>query len=366
MADKQKRKKKNRVRQRDWDTDADRHFSHELKKHRRTDTLLQETPASVASELPTDFEPNGLVISHSKKWAFVQRDDRIDICRIHPDLGDRKSTIVAAGDKVLVDDSLGHEPVVVGVAPRKSKLSRLAIEHSHVNEQIFAANIDYLVIVIAAAKPAIKQGLIDRYLISAEVGGVKPILCVNKMDLVDEEPPLIQHYRDIDIPVYLTSCETRSGVDALHEHLKDSWSVFAGHSGVGKSTILNLLSPELDIATREVSLQTEKGKHTTTLSKLYRLDDGIHIVDTPGIRQLGLWNVSHEEVGFYFPEIAEFEAQCKFRNCTHIHEPHCAVLAALESGDLSKLRFDSYLRIREELEETAADAFGRKKKPERE
>ena len=364
MADKQKRKKKNKVRQRDWEKDAGCHFSHELRKHRRTDTLLQETASSVASELPSEFEPNGLVISHSKKWAFVQRGDRVDTCGIHKDLGDRKSTIVAAGDRVLVDDS-GDESMVIGVAPRRSKLSRLAIEHSHVNEQIFAANIDYLVIVIAAAKPAIKQGLIDRYLISAEVGGVKPILCVNKMDLVDEEPPLIQHYRDIGIPVVLSSCETGDGVDELYALLKGNWAVFAGHSGVGKSTILNQISPELDIATREVSLQTEKGRHTTTLSKLYRLDDEIHIVDTPGIRQLGLWNVSPEEVGFYFPEIANFEAHCKFRNCTHIHEPKCAVLEALESGDLCKLRFDSYLRIREELEETAADAFGRKKKPAR-
>ncbi len=360
MAGKQKRKKKNRVRQRDWHTDADRHFSHELKKHRRSDTVLKETKSTV--DLPTDFEPNGLVISHSKKWAFVQIDGQVETCRIHEDLGDRKSTIVAAGDRVLVEEH-GDELLVLGVAPRRSKLSRLAIEHSHVNEQIFAANIDYLVIVVAAAKPAIKQGLIDRYLISAEVGDVKPILCVNKMDLVDEEPALIQHYRDIDVPVVLTSCEENTGIPELHDLLKDSWSVFAGHSGVGKSTILNQISPDLDIETREVSLYNEKGKHTTTLSKLYRLDNGIHIVDTPGIRQLGLWNVSFEEVGFYFPEIASHGEQCKFRDCTHIHEPNCAVIEALESGKLGQPRYDSYLRIREDLEESAAEVFGRKKKP---
>ncbi|MFP6616206.1 MAG: ribosome small subunit-dependent GTPase A [Candidatus Hydrogenedentota bacterium] len=357
MAKNSKRKKKNRVRQRDWTTDADNTFSHDLKKHRRTDTTLSGSQSE--ADLPTDFEANGLVISHSKKWVFVQRDGAEDVetCQIHERLGDRKSTIAAAGDRVFVED--GDEgPLVTGVAARRSKLSRLAIEHSHVNEQVFAANIDFLVIVVSAAKPAIKQGLIDRYLISAEVGNVESILCVNKMDLVDAEPDVIQFYRDIDIPIVLTSCEDNTGVDELRNLLKGKWSVFAGHSGVGKSTILNLLSPELDIATREVSRHNEKGKHTTSLSRLYRLEDDIHIVDTPGIRQLGLWNVSAEEVSFYFPEIAYLGESCKFRDCTHTHEPGCDVQAALEEGRLNAARFESYVRIREDLEQNADTGSG--------
>lgn len=350
MAGNQKRKKKNRVRQKDWSEDDENTFSHDLRRHRRTDTLLTNPQSEI--DLPTDFEPNALVISHSKKWAFIQRDDsdQVETCPIHPDLGDRKSTVVAAGDRVLVED-IEDGPLLIGVAPRRSKLSRLAIEHSHVNEQIFAANIDLLVIVVSAAKPAIKQGLIDRYLICAEDGNVSPILCINKMDLVDSEPELAQFYRDIDIPVILTSCEDNSGIDELKDHLKGKWSIFAGHSGVGKSTLLNQLSPDLDIDTREVSLHNEKGKHTTTLSSLYRLDDDIHIVDTPGIRQLGLWNVSPEEVSFYFPEIADLAQSCKFRDCTHTHEPHCAVQQALEENTLNKSRFNSYLRIRADLEQ---------------
>jgi ribosome biogenesis GTPase / thiamine phosphate phosphatase len=357
MAQNSKRKKKNRVRQKDWTTNTESNFTHDLRKHRRTDTIL--APVTSEVQLPVDFEPNGTVVSHSKKWAFVQRDGGGDIetCRIHELLGDRRSTIVAAGDRVLIEDN-DNEPLLVGVAPRRSKLSRLAIEHSHVDEQIFAANIDYLVIVVAAAKPAIKQGLIDRYLISAQVGNVTPILCMNKMDLVDTEPELVQFYRDIDVPVVLSSCESGHGLDELREILKGKWSIFAGHSGVGKSTILNQLSPELDIATREVSLHNEKGKHTTTMSRLYRLDGNIHIVDTPGIRQLGLWNVSAEEVGFYFPEISELGASCKFRDCTHTHEPNCGVQIALEAGTLHQARYDSYLRIRTDLEE-GVDRKGR-------
>ena len=347
-----KKRKKNRVRQKDWETDADRTFSHDLKKHRRTDTTIQTVPHD--PEVPDEFEPNGLVISHSKKWAFVQRDgsEEVETCRISASLGDRRSTPVAAGDRVLVE-IIEDAPTVLAVAPRRSRLSRLAIEHSHVDEQIFAANIDYLVIVVAVAKPSPKQGLIDRYLISAEVGNVSPIICLNKIDLIEKEPELVQFYREIDVPVVMSSCETGEGIEELREVLRGKWTVFAGHSGVGKSSLLNCLAPDLKIATREVSDRNEKGKHTTTLSQLHVLDNELFVVDTPGIRQLGLWNVSPEEVGFYFPEIAELGEGCKFRDCTHIHEPECRVREALEAGDLIAQRYQSYLRIREDLQESA-------------
>lgn len=350
----QKRRKKNRVRQKEWTSDADNAFSHDLRKHRRTDTIIAEDVPAI--EVPKNFEPNGLVHSHSKKWAFVQLDGQTNIttCRIHPELGDRRSTIVAAGDRVLVDDS-ADEPMIVAVAPRRSKLSRMAIEHSHVEEQVFAANVDVLVIVVSVFKPVIKQGIIDRYLISAEVGNVAPVLCVNKIDLMEEEPEMIQQYRDIGVPVIMTSAETGEGIDALRGAITDKWTVFAGHSGVGKSTLLNRLSPDLQLNTQEVSDHNDKGKHTTTLSQLHILEGGLRVVDTPGIRQLGLWNVSTEELGFYFPEIAELGAACKFRDCTHIHEPNCAVRVALEEGTLNTYRYGSYLRIRDDLHEAASE-----------
>lgn len=348
-----RRKKKIRVRQRDWESGSDTSFTHDLKRHRRTDTLLSDSAPK--PDIPEDFEPNGIVIAHSKKWAFVHFKGVEIRCRINDYLQESESTILAAGDNVLVrvGEEDGAEPTVMAVAPRRTRLSRLAIEHSHVAEQVFAANIDVMIVVTTIVKPAFKQGLVDRYLIAAEVGGVVPILCMNKMDLVDEEISLLDTYRDLGIRVIPTSCETGEGLDELRAALKNKMSVFAGQSGVGKSTLLNSLEPELEITTREVSHSTEKGRHTTTVSRLYELPGGIRVVDTPGIRQLGLWEVSPEEVAYYFPEIAEAGGGCKFRNCTHTHEPACSVLESVENKTIDKRRYDSYLRIRNSIEEQA-------------
>ena len=364
----ERRKKKRTVREKDWDHRHEDAFTHDLRRHRRTDTAISD--AAPAPDIPEDFEPNGLVISHSKKWAFVlwndqagseregertrepetSRSNHEDLCRINEYLLERGATILAPGDRVLVE-SVDGEPWVRAVAPRRSKLSRPGGEHARVSEQIFAANIDVLVVVAAVAKPAFKAGLVDRYLIAAEVGNVAPILCINKMDLVESEAPELAAYRELGIQVIATSCETGEGLDDLRKALRGKLCVFAGHSGVGKSSLLNSLQPELDLATREVSEATQRGKHTTSAARLYELDDGLRIIDTPGIRQLGLWGVSPEEVAYYFPEIAEQAATCKFRDCTHTHEPDCAVRQAVDAGQLPRLRFESYLRIRESLEE---------------
>ncbi len=348
-----RRKKKIRVRQRDWESDADSSFTHDLKRHRRTDTLLSDSAPT--PDIPEDFEPNGIVIAHSKKWAFVLVDGAEVRCRISDYLQEGDSTILAAGDRVLVqvDSAEEREPTVVAIAPRRTRLSRLAIEHSHVSEQVIAANVDVLVAVATAVKPAFKQGLVDRYLIAAEVGGVEPLLCMNKSDLVEHELPVIATYRELGIRVITTSCVTGEGIGDLRSALENRVSVFAGQSGVGKSTLLNALEPDLDIATREVSRSTEKGRHTTTVSRLYDLPGDIRVIDTPGIRQLGLWEVSPEEVAYYFPEIADEGSRCKFRDCTHTHEPGCAVLAVVEAGGIDKRRYDSYLRIRRSIEDQA-------------
>jgi ribosome biogenesis GTPase len=346
---KQRRKKKNKVRDKDWEIDPDNAYSHDLKRHRKTNTQLSDNAHK--PDIPEDFVPNGVVVSHSKKWAFVQVDSDVETCRISDWIIEDEGTVIAPGDRVLVDHS-EEEPVVMAIAPRTSKLSRMAIEQSRVNEQVFAANVDVLVVVAAAAKPDFKPGLVDRYLIAAEAGGVQPVLCVNKMDLVDAPPESLTPYEELGIPVVLTSCETRIGLDELCELLYDKSSVFAGHSGVGKSSILNALEPALDIDTREVSIYNDKGKHTTTQGRLYELDHNIRIIDTPGIRQLGLWQIGPEEISYYFSEIAEAGEGCKFRDCTHIHEPKCAVKEAIEEGRVSKARYDSYLRIRESLLES--------------
>lgn len=344
----ERRKKKRRTRSKEWADDHDKAFSHELKRHLRTDTIIHETAAH--SDVPEDFEPNGVVLSHTKKWAFVQIDGEELRCAISDNLVEGKATLLAAGDRVLVTGE-GEERVVQALAPRTSKLSRLAIEHSRVTEQIFAANIDALVVVAAAAKPMLKAGLVDRYLIAAEVGGVEPVLCVNKMDLVEDEPSEVAAWRELGVRVINTSCKTGEGIETLREALRGKLVLFAGHSGVGKSSLLNELQPGLDLTTREVGRSTEKGKHVTSRAHLYMIDGDIRIIDSPGIRQLGIWGVSNEELAYYFPEFAERADACKFRDCTHVHEPNCAVLEAVESGEINRQRYDSYLRIRADLKE---------------
>jgi ribosome biogenesis GTPase len=347
MDDRKRKKKQRRQRKADWESEQDTTYSRDLKRHLRTTTAVSD--AAPMPDIPEDFEPNGLVISRSRKWAFVQWDGREDLCKLTDDLAKRGAS-VAPGDRVLIEEIEGS-PWVRAVAPRRTKLSRPAMQHAESDEQVFAANVDVLVVVASAAKPAFKPGLVDRYLIAAEVGGVEAVLCFNKVDLVDAEPPELQAYRDLGVHVIKTSCETGEGLNELRAALRGKMSIFAGHSGVGKSSLLNALQPDLDLETREISEATKKGKHTTTTARLYQLDDGIRVIDTPGIRALGLWEVSPEEVAYYFPEIAEHGAGCKFRDCTHTHEPKCAVREAVETGAISRHRFESFQRIRESLGE---------------
>ncbi len=349
MDDKKRKKKQKRTRNVDWAAHQDTAYSRDLKRHLRTNTAVSELAPQ--PDIPRDFTPNGLVISRSRKWAFVQWDGREDLCKLTDDLAQRGAAL-APGDRVLVE-RINGELWVRAVAARRTKLSRPAMDHSGGEEQVFAANIDVLVVVAATAKPVFRAGLVDRYLIAAENGGVTPILCVNKMDLANAEPPELAAYREIGVHVITTSCETGQGIAELREAIRGKISVFVGHSGVGKSSLLNSLQPGLDLETREISEATKKGKHTTTTAKLFHLDGDIRIIDTPGIRALGLWQVSPEEVAYYFPEIAEHAANCKFRDCTHTHEPKCGVREAVESGAISRHRFASFQRIRESLEENS-------------
>jgi ribosome biogenesis GTPase / thiamine phosphate phosphatase len=354
---KMEKKKRRRVRTKNWEENHEFSFTHDLVKHRRASVKLRQRPEQ-ENPLPTDFEANGAVIGHSKKWAFVQLEDGERLCIIDERLQEQRRTLLAPGDRVLVEFE-EDEAIVRGVAPRRTKLCRPGHEDSRLEEQILAANIDLLIVVAAAEQPPFRVGLIDRFLIAAEVGGVEPILCLNKMDLVDAEPEAVKLYREFGVRVFPTSCVDGSGFDALRERLRGKTSVLAGHSGVGKSSLLNHIDADLRILTQEVSPSSQRGRHTTTASRLYLLANDIRIIDTPGIRALGLWGVSPEEVAYYFPELADIAVQCRFRNCTHLHEPHCAVRDAVEAGTIPAPRFDSYTRIRASLEAEDGHTPGR-------
>jgi len=351
------RKKRSLTRPRNWEALADTAFSRDLSRHRRALAKLPEASVQRAlGALPETFEPNGVVVSHTKKWAFVQffrspeglDGRREQLCLVDERLPEGEESLLAPGDEVYVERE-GDEFVVRGIAPRRSRLCRLAGPHERVSVQVLAANVDLLAVVASTTQPPFRAGLVDRFLIAAAVGGVRPILVVNKTDLAPMPAEVETLYRSIGVPVFETSCVTGAGIDALREHLRGQTCVLAGHSGVGKSSILNALDPNLKVITQEVT-PDGRGRHTTTLARLYLLREDIRIIDTPGIRTLGLWNITRDDLMFYFAEIAEQAAGCRFRNCTHTHEPDCAVKEAVREGVIAAQRYASYQRILASLE----------------
>jgi ribosome biogenesis GTPase len=343
------KKKRKTVRERDWEKHGDTAFSHDLVKHRRATVKLSDTVRE-QQDLPRDFEPNALVIAHSKKWGFVQYQGSERLCRMDERLHGEGATLIAPGDLVLVEEEASDgECYIRGVVPRRSRLSRPAARHGEAMEQVIAANVDHLIVVAAASEPPFKPGLVDRYLIAAQTGGIQPILCINKMDLVEAPPEELELYRGLDVQIHLVSCKTGQGLAELYDAIRGKTSVLSGHSGVGKSSMVSALDPNLRLHTQTLT-KYGRGQHTTTGSRLYELEGDTYVIDTPGVRALGLWGVSPRELEHYFPDISRAAEQCRFRNCTHTHEPECAVRDAAATGEINPARFASYLRIRSSLE----------------
>ena len=277
--------------------------------------------------------------------SIVQTEDgrevRCAIRRVLKNLASDERNVLATGDRVWIHPTMEGEGVIERVEPRHGCLTRASRKREHV----LVANVDQLVIVMALVEPELKPNLIDRYLASAEQGGIAPILCLNKADLVDpaEFQPLVGFYSQLGIPTFLTSAVTGMGMDRLRKLLKDRQTVFSGQSGVGKSSLLNTLVPGLGLQVRAVSDVNDKGKHTTTTTSLLRLSFGGWVVDTPGIRQFELWDIIPEEVEGFFPEFRPYVHLCGFPDCTHTHEDNCAVKNAAALRYISQARYISYL-----------------------
>ena len=235
------------------------------------------------------------------------------------------------------------EGMIERVEPRHGVLTRASRRREHV----LVANVDQLVIVMSLVQPDLKPHLIDRYLAAAQQGELKPVLCLNKADLADavELQPLIGLYAQLGIPVFLCSARTGYGVDRLREQLQGRSTVFSGQSGVGKSSLLNAVQPDLALAVKSVSEVNQKGRHTTTYSQLIKLDFGGWVVDTPGVRQMQLWDARPEEMEGYFPEFRPFVPLCDFPDCTHTHETDCAVKDAVARRYITSRRYHSYLGL---------------------
>jgi ribosome biogenesis GTPase len=302
----------------------------------------------------------GQVLKAIRKHFWVETREGVFHCSVRETIikSMRETTPITVGDKVVFDllDEREREAIITQVLPRRTKLSRKAqadLSQPNIVEDVVAANIDQLVIVSAAQNPPLRPGLIDRYLIAAAKGGLEPLICVNKMDLADwtEIQPTIELYRQLGYPAITTCAKTGEGTDELKTWLCEKASVFAGHSGVGKSTLLKRLCPGIEVKTEEVNPKTGRGKHATTAATLVHLPSGGYVIDTPGIRQFSLWDLAPEDVSHYFIEIAEHGQDCRFRNCTHTVEPDCAVRAALDEGLIHPQRFESYLKLLEECRE---------------
>ncbi len=273
-----------------------------------------------------------------------------------------ETDIVAVGDWVTISLTPDKTGIIEKVAERHSALSRTRVSAerrrlSADREQVLVANPDQVVFVFAVAKPRPSLRKLDRFLVVTEMNDLPAIICANKIDLIGLEAArqMFQVYADIGYRLLFTSAKTGEGVAELSAVLQDKISVLAGSSGVGKSSLLNAIQPGLGLKVNAVSAATEKGLHTTRHAEMFPLHTGGYVVDTPGIRGLALFDVEPGELDAYFREIAPLVALCQFSDCSHEHEPGCAVRAAVAAGTVSPERYDSYLRLREEhdaLDET--------------
>ncbi len=263
-------------------------------------------------------------------------------------------SLVAVGDYVRVDFSnadLNEEPRIEEILQRKNTLSRY-FEENFQKEIIIAANIDQVIIITSVHEPDLKFGLIDRYICAAEVFEIIPIICINKIDLADELEEVkkkSEFYSKNGYKIIFTSAITGEGIDKLKDVLRNKETVFSGHSGTGKSTLINLLQPDLNLKVSEISDSTHKGIHTTSNSRLIAWDFGGYLVDTPGIRTFGLNRENKAKLPRLFPGFSKISRDCKYPNCTHTHEMVCAVKEAVENDSIPEERYESYLRIYDSL-----------------
>jgi ribosome biogenesis GTPase len=296
----------------------------------------------------------GLITKSTGSWYQVQTDEgeKID-CRIKGKfrtMGIVTTNPIAVGDVVDFDMEPEQETgVITDLHQRKNYIIRKSINLSK-QAQIIAANLDQALLVVTLASPRTSLGFIDRFLVTAEAYDIPARLIFNKLDLFsDEGLEILAYYKDvyekIGYPCFEVSALECTNIEIVQELLKDKVTLFSGHSGVGKSSLINRLLPDLDLRTNQISDWSEKGMHTTTFAEAFELPQGGFIIDTPGIRELGVIDIEKQELSHFFPEMRQRMHDCRFSNCRHINEPGCAVLEALENGEIEPSRYDSYLSI---------------------
>jgi ribosome biogenesis GTPase len=319
----------------------------------------------------------GVVFKKLLGHYYVQTGDRVVDCvlssrlrkeLIHPTSHESSGTLrrvqavedvkvvdpVAVGDWVRFEEAGDGTGMIKEVLERKNKLARYAAGHQEL-EHVIVANVDQIVTIVAAAEPQPRWGLLDRYLAAAEEAGIPVLICMTKLDLLKKKKlehleECLRIYEDIGYRVIRTSAVTGQGVEEFKAAIHDKISALVGMSGVGKTTLLNAVQPGLGLRVNEISEATGKGKHATSHMEMFPLDGAGSIIDTPGIKTFGLWDTDEEDLALFFREMRPYVGQCKFRlDCTHRHEPGCAIKEAVEAGHISEMRYESYLQMVEAI-----------------
>jgi ribosome biogenesis GTPase len=335
----------NRITEDNWEDLLDRH-GRSQKRVAVADRVEAEVAFSPAMD--ADYDSAAIVMSVSSGRCRVFRDGEEIDAIVPPELAVQQKSSIAVGDRVL----LGDDARILEVLPRRTVLARPDPINRH-RQRLIAANIDIVIHVVSLKAPPLRPRLIDRYLIAVQRGGAEPVICVNKVDLMDEEElaaelaPLAT-YRDLGVPVIACSTKTGQGLEELRQVVEGKTAALVGHSGVGKSSILNAIDTSLQLATRTLH-RRGTGRHTTTSSTLYDFGDGAYLIDTPGIREFGLWDLDRDSLRDYFPEFDEPAESCRFTDCSHVHEPDCAVKDAVEEGTVRRARYETYVRLYNDL-----------------
>lgn len=306
---------------------------------------------------------HGLVIKNTGSWYVVKTDDGKEInCKIKGNFrlkGIRTTNPVAVGDTVSILPNNDGSAFITAIDERKNYIIRRSSNLSK-EAHIIAANVDQALLIVTLAHPVTSTTFVDRFLATAEAYRIPATIVVNKIDLLcdEEDKEYLEAwcylYRSIGYNVIEVSAATGEGIDKLKESLDDKITLLSGNSGVGKSTIINQIIPGLNLRTAEISSTHDTGMHTTTFSEMFPLPQGGYLIDTPGVKGFGTIDFDRHEVAHFFPEIFEISQDCRFGNCTHTHEPGCAVLSAVEEARISQSRYNSYLSI---LEDSSDDKY---------
>ncbi len=290
----------------------------------------------------------GLIIKAQSGFFTVETEQGFVICQLRGKLkkGRAVGDLASVGDKVQITVSADGSGAIEEVEERKRAIVRLDPRPQGDYQQVLLANPDQAVFVFACAHPSPRLKMLDRFLVIAEKQTIPAVIIANKIDLVEDAKKIFGLYESIGYHVLYTSTKTGAGIEALKSILSGKISAFAGPSGAGKSSLLNAMQPGLGLAVNEISKVMDKGKHTTVTRELFPLEGGGYLADTPGWKSLALWDTEPEELDGYFPELRELVQHCQFNDCTHTHEPGCAVRRALEEGKIHPERYESYLRLR--------------------